>query len=33
MLQWVSKGEIVKIPLKFFENKEVGIEIDTVLKK
>ena len=29
----LSKGEIVKIPIKLFENKEVGIDIDTVLKK
>jgi LysM repeat protein len=29
----ISKGEIVKIPLKFFNNKEIGIEIDTVIKK
>ena len=29
----ISKGEIVKIPFKFFENKEFGTDIDTVLKK
>ena len=29
----LSKGEIVKIPIKLFESKEVGIDIDTVLKK
>ena len=29
----LSKGEIVKIPIKLFETKEVGIDIDTVLKK
>ena len=29
----LSKGEIVKIPVKLYKNKEVGTEIDTVLKK